>query len=187
MRPAPLVPALLTAWLVSGPAAVAATWQVAAGPTRSDGSALELARSTARWETALGYVSEQEVNVRTVQDTCTAGPAGPECITLSSTAERPVASYGYLSVQRKFHFREGATLQPVLGLGVVANSDTNPYVSSALTFSLSAGLRVGERWSLEWRHFSNAGLEQPNLGQDILLLRATFGARAPTGPARPGS
>ena len=59
--------------------------------------------------------------------------------------------------------------------GVVANSDTNPYVSSALTFSLSAGLRVSERWTLEWRHFSNAGLEQPNLGQDILLFRADFG------------
>lgn len=173
MRPAPLVFALL----LTAPAAMAATWQVAAGPTRSDGSALEIARSSARWETALGYVSEQEVNVRTLQDTCTAGAAGPECITLAGTAERPVASYGYLSVQRKFRFREGATLQPVLGIGVVANSDTNPYVSSALTFSLSAGLRVGERWSLEWRHFSNAGLEQPNLGQDILLLRATFQPR----------
>jgi hypothetical protein len=187
MRPAPLVTALLFASLLSPPVARAATWQVAAGPTRSDGSALEVARSTARWETAVGYVSEQEVNVRTLQDTCTAAAAGPECITLASTADRPVASYGYLSIQRKFRFREGATLQPVLGIGVVANSDTNPYVSSALTFSLSAGLRLGRRWSLEWRHFSNAGLEQPNLGQDILLLRATFGSRAPTGPARPGS
>lgn len=170
MRPAPFVFALL----LGAPPAIGATWQVAAGPTRSDGSALEIARSTARWETALGYVSEQEVNVRTLQDTCTAGAAGPECTTLASTAERPVASYGYLSVQRKFRFREGATLQPMLGIGLVANSDTNPYVSSPLTFSLSAGLRIGERWSLEWRHFSNAGLEQPNLGQDILLLRATF-------------
>lgn len=176
MHPALLAPALLLASLLSPAAALAATWQVAAGPTRSDGSALELARSTAHWETALGFVSEQEVNVRTLQDTCTAGAAGPECITLASTADRPVASYGYLSVQRKFRFREGAALQPVIGVGVVANSDTNPYVSSAVTFSLSAGLRLGKRWTLEWRHFSNAGLEQPNLGQDILLLRGTFGA-----------
>jgi hypothetical protein len=170
MRPAPFLLALL----LSAPAAIAATWQVAAGPTRSDGSALEIARSTARWEAALGYVSEQEVNVRTLQDTCTAGAAGPECVTLASNVERPVASYGYLSIQRKFRFREGASLQPMFGIGLVANSDTNPYVSSVLTFSLSAGLRVSERWTLEWRHFSNAGLEQPNLGQDILLLRATF-------------
>ncbi|MBL8200756.1 MAG: acyloxyacyl hydrolase [Chromatiales bacterium] len=170
MRPASLLLVLL---LGTSPG-VAASWQLAAGPTRAEGSALEIARSTARWETALGYVSEQEVNVRTLQDTCTAGTAGPECVTLVSTADRPVAGYGYLSVQRKFVFREGGSLQPVLGVGMVANSDTNPYVSSGLTFSLSAGLRLGERWTLEWRHFSNAGLEQPNLGQDILLFRAAF-------------
>ncbi len=172
MRPAPLLLVLF----LSATDAVAATWQIAAGPTRSDGSALEIARTAARWEAALGYVSEQEVDVRTLQDTCTAGAAGPECVTLTSTAERPVASYGYLSLQRKFLFREGATLQPTLGIGIVANSDANPYVSSALTFSLSAGLRVSERWTLEWRHFSNAGLEEPNLGQDILLFRANFGS-----------
>ncbi len=173
MRPA----FVLLLLFLGAPASVAATWQIAAGPTRSDGSALEIARATARWETALGYVSEQEVEVRTLQDLCTAGAGGPECVTLAGTATRPVASYGYLSVQRKWHFRQGATLQPTLGVGVVANSDTNPYVSSALTFSLSAGLRVSERWTLEWRHFSNAGLAQPNLGQDILLFRGSFGDR----------
>lgn len=171
MRPAPLLLVLL----LGASNSLAATWQLAAGPTRTDGSALEIARTTARWETALGYVSEQEVNVRTLQDTCTAGSAGPECVTLAGTAGRPVAAYGYLSLQRKFRFRDDATLQPVLGIGLVANSDTNPYVSSALTFSLSAGLRLGERWSLEWRHFSNAGLDQPNLGQDLFLFRANFG------------
>ena len=156
------------------PTSQAATWQLAAGPTRSDGSAVEISRSTAHWETALGYVSNQEVNVHTLQDTCVAGVAGPECVTLSATVRRSVDGYGYLSVQRRFLFRRDASLQPILGFGVVANSDTNPYVSSALTFSLSAGLRLAKRWSVEWRHFSNAGLKQPNLGQDILLLRGQF-------------
>jgi len=160
------------------PASQAATWQLAAGPTRSEGSAVEISRSTVRWETALGYVTEQEVSVQTLQDTCTAGVTGPQCITLSGTMERSVDGYGYLSVQRRFAFRPDATLKPILGFGVVANTDTNPYVSSPITFSLSAGLRLGARWSLEWRHFSNAGLKQPNLGQDILLLRADFGAQA---------
>ncbi|MEO7385680.1 MAG: hypothetical protein ABIX37_01960 [Gammaproteobacteria bacterium] len=68
----------------------AATWQFAAGPTRSDGSAVEVARATARWETALGYIGDQKVMVRTVQDTCQAGPAGPDCVTETSTAERRV-------------------------------------------------------------------------------------------------
>ena len=172
MRPAP--PLLLLPLLFSTSAATATNWQVAAGPTRSDGSAVEISRSTTHWETALGYVTDQQVSVRTLQDTCTAGPEGPACVTLSATAERPVNSYGYFSVQRKFAFRAYATLRPVLGLGVVANSRTNPYVSSAVTFSLSAGLHIGGRWSLEWRHFSNAGADEPNLGQDMLLLRTTI-------------
>jgi hypothetical protein len=156
------------------PTSQAATWQLAAGPTRSDGSAVEISRSTARWETALGYVSDQQVKVSTVQDTCTTGPSGPACVTQSDMARRTVDGYGYLSVQRRFVFRPDATLKPILGLGVVANTDTNPYVSSPITFSLSAGVQFGARWSLEWRHFSNAGLKQPNLGQDMLLLRASF-------------
>ena len=135
----------------------AATWQFGAGPTRWDGSALEVARATPRWETALGYVSDQRVNVRTEQDTCYASTTGPMCVTEFSTAKATVGSYGYLSLQRRFALRPEAIVRPVLGIGVVANSDTNAYVSSPVTFSLSAGLRIGTSWSLEWRHFSNAG------------------------------
>jgi hypothetical protein len=122
----------------------------------------------------VGYVTEQEIDVRTLQNTCTAGITGPECFAVKSNVTRAVTSYGYLSIQRGITFRPEATLKPIPGLGVVANSNTNPYVSSLLTFSLSAELRVGKRWSVEWRHLSNAGLKQPNLGQDILLLRASF-------------
>jgi hypothetical protein len=162
-------PAIAADWLGAG------DWLVAAGPTRSDGFAVEVARSTARWELAIGYVGEQRVNVRTIQDTCYAQAVGlPVCETDVSEARRDVDAYGYLSAQRRFLFRQEAWLKPVLGLGLVASSDTNPYVSSTLTFSLSAGLRFGERYLLEWRHFSNAGLEQPNLGQDILLLRGRW-------------
>ncbi|MDP2326078.1 MAG: acyloxyacyl hydrolase [Gammaproteobacteria bacterium] len=153
----------------------AATWQLAAGPTRSEGNALEVARTTARWEMALGYVSEQRVNVRTEQDVCAATATGPDCVTLREMVEDHVDGFGYVSVQRRFAFRPDAWLQPILGLGVMGSTDTNPYVSSGAALSLSAGLRLGKRWTLEWRHFSNAGLTQPNLGQDILLLRGRFG------------
>jgi len=155
--------------------AAAATWQLSAGPTDSDGSALEIAGAVPRWEVALGYVSVQRVAIRTEQDVCYARATGPECIILKDTDERDVNDYGYLSVQRRFAFRQDAQLQPILGLGVMASSDTNPYVSSNFAFSLSAGLRLGSRWTLEWRHFSNAGLAKPNLGQDIMLLRGQFG------------
>ena len=126
---------------------------------------------------ALGGVSAQQVRIRTLQDTCIAEVAGPACITVESMTQKSIDSYGYLSVQRKFSFREVASVRPILGFGIVANSDTNAYVSSAVTFSLSAGLRFGDRWSLEWRHFSNGGVVQPNLGQDMLLLHAAFRGR----------
>jgi len=174
MRPALLLVVLLA--VLPGAPAVAATWQLAAGPTRSDGSAVELARASDRWDVALGYISRQSVNVRTLQDTCYATLGGPTCITEAWTATRAVGSYGYLSIQRRHSFRRRGSLRPAVGLGLVANSDTNPYVSSPVTFSLSAGLAIGDRWSVEWRHFSNAGLEQPNLGQDMLLFRARFGS-----------
>jgi hypothetical protein len=162
-------PAVATDWLRG------AEWLVAAGPTRSDGYALEVARSTTHWEVALGWVGEQRVNVRTEQDTCYAQPVGlPVCETLTSRTERRVPGYGYLSAQRRFTFRSDGWLKPVLGAGLVASTDTNPYVSSHVTFSLSAGMRFGERWLLEWRHFSNADLRGPNLGQDMLLLRGRW-------------
>ena len=68
----------------------------------------------------------------------------------------------------------GARLRPVAGVGLVAQSDTNAYVSTPVNFSLSLGLAVGERVSVEWRHFSNAGTDGPNLGQDTMLLRWRF-------------
>ena len=146
MRAHPCCTLLLAAASIS--AAGAATWQVAAGPTRSDGTAAEVARATVRWETALGYVSDQRVNVRTEQDTCFSSTTGPVCVTNTATAKRRVSSYGYLSVQRKFAFRPDAIARPVLGIGFVVNTDTNAYVSSPVTFSLSAGLRLGRSWAI---------------------------------------
>jgi hypothetical protein len=169
------MPALLFALLLLTSPAVAGDWDFAAGPTREDGTAVELARSTRHWQVAFGYVSEQQVLVRTLQDFCGVGPGGPGCTTVVNVGTRDVEPYGYLSVQRRLTLRDGARLRPTFGLGLVLNSDTNPYVSSAMTFSLSAGLRLNERWALEVRHFSNADLQGPNLGQDMLLLRARFG------------
>lgn len=157
------------------PAAAAADWLWAAGPTRTNGAAVELARMDARFEFAAGYVSEQRVNVITLQDTCYAQPAGlPDCVTSRTRSRASVDDYVYLSAQRRFSWRPGARLRPVAGLGAVVASERNPYVSSPLTFSLSAGLSLGDRVTLEWRHFSNAGISGPNLGQDMLLLRGRW-------------
>ncbi len=180
MRPGHLRLATLT--LLASPAAPAAlaadgtTWQLASGPTRAQGGAVELSLTSGHWAAAIGYVGEQEVRVRTEQDLCYTVPAGlPDCVTTRTEARQPVNGYSYLSLERRFSIRPRFGLRPELGIGLAANSDRNPYVSSVFTFSLSAGIRLGERWALEWRHFSNAGLSSPNLGQDMVLLRAHFG------------
>lgn len=154
----------------------AVEWQLAAGPTRTEGAAVELARTTSRWDLALGYVSAQRVNVETVQDTCYAQPTGqPDCrSTVVDRQERDVRNYGYVSLQRRFRLLGDRRYSPVFGFGLVGQTDTNPYVSYPVSFSLSLSLRVTATSTLAWRHFSNAGLEQPNLGQDMLLLRWDF-------------
>lgn len=178
----PVLLRLATLALLGLPAATAAlaaestTWQLASGPTRAQGGAVELSLTSGHWAAAIGYVGEQEVRVRNEQDLCYTVPAGlPDCVTTLTETREPVRGYSYLSMERRFAFRTRYGLRPELGIGFAANSDRNPYVSSLVTFSLSAGIRLGDRWALEWRHFSNAGLSNPNLGQDMLLLRAHFG------------
>ena len=155
--------------------AAAADWLLSAGATREEGGALELSRRSRDWELALGYVTEQTLLVNYITPICPYEGAPPDACTSDVTrGHGSVDPYAYFSVQRRFEFRRGAHLRPLAGLGLVAQSDTNPYVSSPVNLSLSLGLAVGKRVSLEWRHFSNAGTEGPNLGQDTMLLRWRF-------------
>ena len=150
----------------------AASWRLSAGPTVDDGTAVEVSRRSPDWEIALGYIGEQRVLVRYLTLICPYEGAAPDaCTTSVRRAHEPVDPYAYLSVQRRFEFRQDARLRPVIGLGLVGQSDTNEYVSSPVNFSFSLGLALGDRAALEWRHFSNAGIEGPNLGQDTILLR----------------
>ena len=153
-----LLPGLaLVALLATLPAN--AGWMLAAGPTRSDGAALELSRLTPRWDLALGYVSAQQVDVNVNQDTCYAQPIGlPACVTESWREEQDTDDYLYLSVQRRYALPRLGPARPVFGLGLVGQTDTNAYVSSPVSFSLSLGFNLGERAS----------------GQDMLLLRWQF-------------
>jgi hypothetical protein len=167
--------AVLLASLAAGSPA-AADWLVAAGPTRSDGAAIEVARVYAAWEVAAGYVGAQQVTVRTLQATCSGQPGSlTDCVNQATVQDQEVDEFAYLSLQRRFRLpQRGSWLRPYLGLGLAGQTDTNPYVSSPVNFSLSLALNVGQRSSVEWRHFSNAGLQRPNLGQDMLMLRWQF-------------
>ena len=160
--------------LLAGSAA-AATWQLAGGATLEEGSALEIAGRTLDWELAAGYVTEQRVRVNYITPHCPSpGAPAAACATSVVQLQEPVSPFAYLSLQRRFEFLPDAYLRPQAGLGLVAQSDTNEYVSSPVNFSLSLDLAVGDVVGLEWRHFSNADTEGPNLGQDTLLLRWRF-------------
>lgn len=156
--------------LVSSTVATADGWRVSGGLTANEGAAVEGAYQQGPWEVALGYAGSQEVDVNVLSDSCRIAGSQVECGVIKERVRRDVDEYLYLSVQRLFELRRGRGLRPVFGLGAVAQSDTNAYVSSYLNFSLSVGLNVGERVVVQWRHFSNADLDEPNLGQDIVLL-----------------
>ena len=166
----------VVSWMVlAADSAVAASWQYAAGATLEEGGAVEMSGRARDWELAAGYVSEQHARVNYITPQCPyAGAPAEACVNSVKQVHRAVSPYGYLSLQRRFEFLQGAYLRPQAGFGVVAQSDTNEYVSSPVNFSLSLGLAFGDLMSLEWRHFSNAGTQGPNLGQDTLLLRFSF-------------
>ena len=61
-----------------------------------------------------------------------------------------------------------------LGLGVAYFNSTNRALGSNFTAALSVEFRPTDRWSLNLRHFSNAGSAAPNMGQDMITIGYTF-------------
>ena len=57
-----------------------------------------------------------------------------------------------------------------LGLGLVYLQNVDVLNGSHLNFSLLARYRFTDRWSLTYRHWSNAGSTQINVGRDMLLI-----------------
>ena len=86
-----------------------------------------------------------------------------------------VGSYSYLSVQKTGSYQFGQ-IRPFYGLGLLARTWTDQVdrvLSTPVNFSLSAGLDVG-RLRVQYRHASNAGLSQPNHGQNWVLIGWRF-------------
>lgn len=61
-----------------------------------------------------------------------------------------------------------------LGIGVVALQNTDDYNGSHANFSLMAGYRLTDKFGVLYRHWSNAGSVDPNLGRDMVLLTYRF-------------
>lgn len=143
--------------------------RMSVGVTRYVSQTLELAYALGKWDLAAGYVGSQTLDARLHTQTCKNPAEQPPCDEVILDGKLDLKPYYYASFQRIFKFRSGQAVRPFAGAGLAAHTQTNPLVSSPFGFSLSVGMSIGERFALQWRHFSNAGLEQPNLGQDILL------------------
>ena len=61
-----------------------------------------------------------------------------------------------------------------LGIGIVALQNTDDYNGSHANFSLMAGYRFTDKIGVIYRHWSNAGSVDPNLGRDMVLLTYRF-------------
>ena len=154
------------------PLAHAESLRMSVGVTRYSSETLELAYSVRKkWDIALGYIGSQTLDANVHTNICKDRSLRPPCDHIVLPGKMELDSYFYASVQRIHEFRRDRTLRPFAGLGLAAYTDNNPLVSSPLGFSLSAGMNIGERFGFQWRHFSNAGIEQPNMGQDMLLAR----------------
>jgi hypothetical protein len=151
------------------PFANAEGMRMSVGVTRYASQAIEMGYALPKWDFAVGHVGSQTLDARLHTDMCKDPSEQPPCDNIVLNGEMDLDPYYYASFQRIQEFRRDRTVRPFAGVGLAAYSDTNPLISSPVGFSLSAGMNIGQHFGLQWRHFSNAGYEQPNMGQDIFL------------------
>ena len=61
-----------------------------------------------------------------------------------------------------------------LGVGLAALQHEDQWNSGRINFTAALRYRPTEHWALTYRHFSNAGTRQPNIGRDLLLIGWSF-------------
>lgn len=96
---------------------------------------------------------------------------------IGAQAGDTIDEYAYVSAQRVMRFGEILPLDLYLGVGLMArerDDNVEELLPQWWNFSLSLGLDVG-RFRVELRHASNAGLQEPNRGQNWLLIGWAFG------------
>lgn len=114
----------------------------------SKGAALILGQRFNRWEIAGGVLSEQECRCNY-----------PEDLDIN------------MFVQGQRIVKWGGTR---LGIGMAYWQNTNRALGKNLTWSLLIGYEFTDNFSLQVRHWSNAGSGKPNLGQDLISATWRF-------------
>lgn len=114
------------------------------------------------WLIGIGYVGEQWVTPDGERDWYTKYsdvPAPPTFV------DRNLFIHGQRLLKwKKFE----------LGIGAAYFQNTNRALGKNFVVSASAGYHFNKHFSLNIRHFSNAGSGQSNMGQDALLIGYTF-------------
>lgn len=81
------------------------------------------------------------------------------------------STFYMLGIGGRFGDLSGWNLTLTMNAGFVTNGDSA--LTSGFQFMESGSLGY-KNWGVEIRHFSNAGLKQPNLGREYLLFKYTF-------------
>lgn len=104
-----------------------------------------------RWRLGMGYVAEQKVTPR-------------------REPEMEVRPNLFIHGQRIV----GITENFDLGLGVGYFNAKTRWNGSQFVASMSIEYSINDNWSLQFRHFSNAGSASPNMGQDMFTIGYSF-------------
>lgn len=117
----------------------------------SEGQMLVLNETWDKWRLGMGIVTEQEVTDR----------------------------HGNFHEVRENLFIHGQRLVSItknldFGLGVGYFNAKTRWNGSNFVASMSVEYALDDKWSLKYRHFSNAGSATPNMGQDAFLVSYSF-------------
>lgn len=98
------------------------------------------------------------------------GVIGPQEVTDRTGTEYEVRTNLFVHGQRVV----AITRNLDFGLGVAYFNAKTRWNGSNFVASLSVEYSLGERWSINYRHWSNAGSASPNMGQDVFTIGYRF-------------
>ena len=150
---------------------VRAEIQLELGPTNlsgdwAEGGALLLSERFGKYDFAIGYISEQKVNLRTFS------LHDPSCTKITDGFNRcnfVIRENIFVHAQRIVKYKKCE-----MGIGPAWFQNTSRVFGKQLNFGLMIGCNLSEKAFIRIRHWSNAGSATPNLGQDLLTIGWRF-------------